>query len=170
MRMLWAIGLLAVLPLAACGGSDSPTTPAAPPPTTLPPRSVVTVSFNPDPVVATPNADPATSSQFPFAYTYTMTIRETAGLSGNVNFWTEALENPVTGQFSQTRTFGADRVAALAGTNHLDAMGTLRIVRTNVYTPGGNSGTGRAITIHVVVQVGDDKGNTINSEGVIRIL
>lgn len=167
MRKTLALGILLALP--GCGGDSSPAAPPAPPPTTLPARAAITVTFNPDPVVAVPNTG-SNSGQFPYAYTFTMTIRETAGLSGNVNFWTETLVNPVTGQLSQTQTFGADRVIALGGTNHLAPMGSIQIVRTAVYNPGGNSGTGRGINIKIVVQVGDDKGNIINAEGTIRIV
>ncbi|HKC12546.1 MAG TPA: hypothetical protein VKI41_10975 [Vicinamibacteria bacterium] len=166
MRRLIAAGVLVLLP--ACGGGSSPTAPAAPPPTTLPPRAQITVTFTPDPVVATPAT--GTDPTRPFHATYTMTIRETSGLSGNVNFWNETLENPVTGLFSGTVSFGADRVIALAGTNHLQAMGSLNIARSYDYGPGGNSGTGRGVISHVVVQVTDDKGNVINVEGTIRII
>lgn len=158
-----ALACLAV-GLPACS-KDSPTTSTAPPPTTLPARSVISVAFDPTPVIALPSSDPAR----PFRAMYTMIFRETAGLACNVNLWTETYFNPVTGLRSNTVQFGAGDVVRLGGTNHLPASGTLRLTRDVNYSPGGTSGTGRAIDVEVAVQVIDANGNTINATGTVRV-
>lgn len=166
MRVLSRAALYAVALGAVACGSDSPTAPAGPPPTTLPARSAITITFEPDPVIASASLDP----QFPFAYAYTMIIRETAGLPCNLNRWDETLINPVTNLQAPPRTYGVADAQRLAGTNFIAAMGTLRIPRTNTYNPGGTAGSGRQVNYRTAVQVIDANGNTINADNTIRIL
>ena len=101
MRRLMLLALAIAMP--GCGGNKTTTAPTivAPPPTTLPPRSAITVSFDPDPVIAVATGE----SDFPWRATYTLIIRETAGLPCNLNRWDETLMNPVTNLQAPTRTY-----------------------------------------------------------------
>lgn len=161
-RTLLAGGLVA---LAGCGGNDTPTNPG-PPPTTLPARAAITVSFDPDPVIA----EASGNAQFPWRYTYTLIVRESAGLACNLNRWEETLINPVTNLQAAPSTYGVAEAQRLAGSNFIAAMGTLRIPRGGLYSAGGSAGTGRQVNHRTVVQVIDAAGNTINADNTIRIL
>ena len=49
-----------------------------------------------------------------------MTVTETSGVSGNVNFVNARLRHTATGAQSQPLNYGADRVISAAGTNHVN--------------------------------------------------
>jgi hypothetical protein len=158
------IVLFSMLGLAACTGDITapPALPAAPPP-----RAAIALTTSaPMPAIATVSSNPS----LPFHATYSFTIHETAGVSGNVNFWSETVMDPVTGLAGPALNFGADRVIAAAGTNHLNANGSLTITRSFDYGPAITGGAGRAINVNTVVQVADDKGNVFNALIVIRIV
>lgn len=162
-HVLTGLVFLGLLPACGGGGSGAPTPPVTTPP---PQRALVTVTFTPDPVVALPSGNP----DFPFTATWTMTIREGAGLGANVNFWNETLFNPGSMLQGGTRNFGADQVILLAGSNRLQPNGTLTISRTSTYRPGGTTGTGRAVDVRVVVQLTDDRSNVLNVEATLRVI
>ena len=150
------------------GGSTAPTAPApAPPPAA---RAVVTLDITPASPVAQPTGDP----MFPWRVSWTLTLRETAGLGGNVNFVDVSFVNSFGFQVPNALNYGASEIIQRAGTNHIAARGQLQVPLSMVYRADGFGG--RTITLTNAVSFTDDRGNsmmlgataTVVAAGVVR--
>jgi hypothetical protein len=157
MRRLMAVGTLGLMTW-ACGG-DSPTAPPPPPPPTA---ASITVTASPNPIIAA-DCTPATcgNSGFRYAASTTLTVTESAGVGGNVDFVNMTLRSGTTNTEVGTLNFGSGEISSFAGgTNHVNPRGSLAIRNIGiVYTLGGNA---RQATMTVAVQFTDDKGNRTN--------
>jgi hypothetical protein len=146
-------GLCAVL-LTGCGGgsSSAPSAPVAPP-TPIPTRAEVTVTVSPPTLVAKPNSD----RTYPWLVEWTLVLRETAGLGGNVNYVNVGFVNSFGFETPSALNYSADTIIRRAGTNHLDARGELRIPLSMSYRADGFGQ--RTITLKIAVSFTDDRGN-----------
>ena len=161
-----AVCLVLFLASVACGGGSSPSAPTAVS-TPRPTRSEVAVTFSPVSPVATPNTT-STSDTWPWRVDYTIVLKESNGLGGNVNYVNTSFTN--TFGFS-TRTdlnYGADRIIAAAGTNHLTGGGELRIPLSMVYSADGFGG--RAMTLKVAINFTDDLGSVTSLGGQANVV
>jgi hypothetical protein len=164
------VALTALLLPACGGGSTNPTAAAAP---VTPARADIVVTADPNPVIAeecrTAANNVCGTSTNQFVATTAITIREAAGLGGNVNFINVTLRDVTTGIAGNTLNYGADEVARRAGgTNHINALGSLTVRNVGVvYTLPFN---GREATMTITVSFGDDKGNTINNVITVRVV
>jgi hypothetical protein len=140
---MFLAGLLVPLVFVACDETTSPSSSPPPPP---PRVANLSVSVDPESVVATPSGDP----DYPWAGSFHVRIAESGGLSANVNFI-----NLVSGDV--TLNFGAREVEALAGTNTVAANGTLSVPIPIRFT-GGPEGTAGAFLARVVVNLTDATG------------
>lgn len=160
MRKLSALGLLAVLSLPACGGS-SPSAPATPP-STLASRGVFVATASPNPIIAQ-DCTPALCGESTnrYAAVTAVTVAESAGLGGNIDFINVTLRNATTGVEPNTLNYGADEIARRAGgTNHVQGSGSLTVKDIGaLYTLALG---GRQATMTIAVQVTDDRANRSN--------
>lgn len=155
-------GAAAVALIAAGGGGDDPDpnndfnrTPEAS-------RANVDVSIAPNPIMAQASGD----RDFPWLINFEVNFRETAGLGGNIDFINTILINAATGTEVPALNFGANQVASSAGTNHLNARGSLQVPLGVVYRLSGGE---RRAALIAVIRFTDDRGNVQNLEATANV-
>jgi hypothetical protein len=153
--VLWGIAL-AALAIPACG--DSPAAPS----TTTADATLAVVSVLPasNPILVVPCVPAcvtASGGRFPFQAPVVLTILESAGVAGNVDF-IDVTPVTVDGVALPTLGYGADVVTARSGTNHVAAFGSLTFGLTILYSTGSANPN---LTLTIVVQFTDDLGNQI---------
>jgi hypothetical protein len=149
-----ALALAGALVFAGCGGGGggTPAAPGTPAPTPAT-RAAVTVSVDPTSPVAQPTGD----REYPWRVEWTLVLRETAGLGGNVNYVDVGFVNSFGFETTSALNYGADVIIRRAGRNHLDARGELQVPLSMVYRADGFGG--RTITLKNAVSFTDDRGN-----------
>jgi hypothetical protein len=142
--------------LGACGGGrgGTPTTPSTPAPTPAT-RAEVALSIAPTSPVAKPSAD----RTYPWQVDWTLVLKETAGLGGNVNYVDVGFVNNFGFETPSNLNYGADEIIRRAGRNHLDPRGELQIPLSMIYRADGFGG--RTITLKNAVSFTDDHGNHV---------
>jgi hypothetical protein len=141
---------LALLVCVGCG-SSSPSAPTTPPVTTPPPAAQAVVTVSAPTGIIQPTA--SGEANLPFLAQWTVTLTETAGLGGNVNFYRLGFAD----DFARTAfNVGADRVIRDAGSNHVPARGTFQLPMGIVYR--GTFGSSTAV-FHFEIDFTDDHGN-----------
>jgi hypothetical protein len=124
MRVLVAsLGVISLV--SACGGGSSPTIPTMPP---QPTAGAFTASVAPNPIIAQ-DCTPAKCGNegYQFFFDSTVTVTESAGRGGNVDFINVTMRNDTTGIELKTYNFTANDVIKYAGANHVNGMGKLTI-------------------------------------------
>ena len=147
------IALALIAGLAGCGSdtTDSNGNPVAPdaPPATI---ALVTATANPVFVTAVATGDAA----FPWAISWVTTVRETAGVSAQVNKISVFLLD-VTAVYEGANLGGATQIAA---------SGTSSFNQSLFYSlPDG----GRLAVVSIIVDLTDSKGNQIQAAAQLRI-
>jgi hypothetical protein len=147
------IGLALALPaLVACGGGSTPAVPTA---AAAPSHAAVRLVVAPDPIPS--SADGAAGAALREA-AWTLTITETAGVGGTLNFVNGTLRDMQTGAVADPggrMSLGAADLVTLAGGTRLPPQGTVTIPGRLVYgLPYGSAGGRLTIT----VQMTDDAG------------
>lgn len=132
--------------LIGCNG-DSPTLPVAA-------RAAVTISIDPDPIIATESG----RSDYPWRIEWNVTYVETAGLGCSVNYVDVTQRDLTTGIEVGTWRWGASDVVNDAGTNHIYAFGSLTHHQALFYRLAFG---GRQSTLTVSAELRDDNGNII---------
>ena len=99
---------------------------------------------------------------------WTLTVHETAGLSGNIDFFNLVLSENSTGAMTAVTNFGADEIVARFGTNHIDPRASRDFVFAYSLprAPGGT----RVLTITQTLQFTDDRGNVITKTVLVHII
>jgi hypothetical protein len=141
--------------LAACGGGGGGSTTPTPVTTQPAARSEITVTISPDSPVATPSGN----RDFPWRVDWTVVLRESAGLGGNVNHVDVGFVNSFGFETKGALNYGADEIVRRAGTNHIVARGELRIPLSMLYRADGFGG--RTILLKNAVDFTDDRGNHV---------
>ncbi len=155
------LALMAAAVLPACNNS----TPTVPTGVTA---AAITITVDPDPVVATQN--PVTLAD---TATYKITLTETAGLGGQVQFINGSVYGPVTGKLVAINYYDSKDLVAFVGKDRVEPKGTLSINQTATYTLDENGDgvldTAKAAVLTVSVQLKDDRGNLINVSKLFKI-
>ena len=147
------VAILTAVLLPACGGGGGGTTSPTPVTTQPAARAEVQVTISPDSPVAKASGD----RQYPWKVDWTVVLRETAGLGGNVNHVDVSFVNNFGFETKGVLNYGADEVVRAAGTNHIAARGELRIPLSMLYRADGVGG--RTILLKNAVDFTDDRGN-----------
>ena len=155
-KALQAMAVASLLAGCGGGGGSTPSAPAAPPAPPPAARAVLTVDITPTSPVAQPSGEPA----FPWRVTWTIALRETAGLGANVNFVDVSFVNSFGFETPGALNIGASQITQLAGTNHIPARGQLLIPLGITYRADGFGG--RSITLKNAISITDDRGNNMN--------
>jgi len=159
-KKLASVLLVSLLP--ACGGSDSPAAPPPPPPTTLPAVGRYSVSVTPDPIIASPSGD----ATYPWHAEWRVTIRDDAGLEGDVNRVVTTAKNNfgftvIVGDYSPSDFEEAGL------TNHIPRNGAL--VYDDGWTYFADGSGGQQLTLTIAAEVIDSRGNHMNVLDEVRV-
>ena len=139
--------IIAAIALTLVVGCGSDSSPAAPSP---PSRASITISVSPDPGTAQASSDP----DFVWEVEFTVTVRESAGVGATVNFINLTTEGDAV-------NYGSDLIISAAGTNHVNARGSLEIPLALFYTSTTTGGSAFETTL--VADCTDERGNTITA-------
>ncbi len=146
--------LLAGALLAPGCGSSSPTVPGNS-------RAAITVTVDPSPITGTQNA-----ATFAVTATYTITLKETAGLGGEVQFISSAVYEPATGRQVALNYYDSTDLVVYQGTKRIEANGTLSVQQSVTYTLADLS---KAADLVVSVQLKDDNTNLVFGSLLVKI-
>jgi hypothetical protein len=153
--------LVATVALTACGGNSTPSVPT-------PTQASITLTVAPNPVTSVacnPGCISSNGTSFPFQFSVTVNIQETAGIGGNVDFVN------FFGQHGSrtygTVNFGSDIVIQREGTNHISGRGTLSFPFTIDYNNGDGT---HDLLGNLSVQFSDDRGNRIIASGQFNVI
>lgn len=146
--------ILTALLATACSGS-SPTEPAQAS------RASITVTTSPTSQVAT-----CVNTNALCGATVTVTIQESAGLGGNIDFINSSFRNTA-GTIGDAANFPGSMIVTMSGTNRISARGSLTVPTTGTTRIGNlwsqNGGVGRVGVLVITVQMTDDRGNVITA-------
>lgn len=150
---------------AACGGNSGSTgSPTSPPVSIVATRADVSVTISPN----NPVAQPSGSRDLPWQVDWTVVLRESAGLGGNVNYVNVGFVNSFGFETPGVLNYGADEVIRRAGTNRLNARGELRIPLSMIHRADGFGG--RTIQLKSLVNFTDDRGNNVTLGATANVL
>jgi hypothetical protein len=152
-----------LLTAAACGSAEAPSAPGSANAPLQPAHGAVQLAVTPDPVPSTVIASAPGDSSVEHQAAWTLTITETAGVGGTLNFLNVTLRDQGTGAVAEPggeTSLGAADIAALAGTARLAPNGMLTLPGQLVYAlPDASVGGRLAMTL----QITDDTGQLVTS-------
>ncbi len=131
--------------LLAPGCSSTPTVPSGIT------RAAITITVAPNPVTSTQDA-----TTFAVTGSYTITLQETAGLGGEVQFISSTVYDPSTGAQVALNYYDSTDLTVYQGTNRIAANGELTLQQSVSYTLADHS---KAADLVVSMQFKDDKTN-----------
>lgn len=144
-------------------GDDGPTATSPAPLPVVPEKAAYDISLQPDPVTAGISDDP----DFLWQYSVTLTLRETAGLSANLDSIFQFHVDLDSGLRTRGFNRGANDIVRIAGTNHLPANRQLSVpLGTLLSLPGGP----KQAMVVVELKLTDSNGNITETAVQGRIL
>jgi hypothetical protein len=146
--------LLAGALLAPACGNDNITLPDVT-------RAVIEVTVDPNPI-------PGTQNELTLAVsaTYTITITETAGLGGEVQFVSAAVYEPSTGRQVALNYYDGADLVVYQGSKRLEPLGQLVLAQAASYTLSDFT---KPANLVASVQVKDDRTNLIYASLLVKI-
>jgi hypothetical protein len=153
-RLLMALSLFAALGLPSCKSTTAPTASGA---------ATLVVTVVPDPIVATNTLNPAV---FDYDISWKVTITDTGGVGGSLNFVTGHLYDPLTGQPANSTILDKNDLLVLFGQDHIPPNGTITVQQQLSYRLAER---GRQAILSVEVQMLDDNSNVINQGGLVQV-
>jgi hypothetical protein len=147
----WLLALLLTLP--GCGfEGDLPTPPTPPSPPVPPTQAGILLSLSASPIVAVPAT--------PWSAEWTLTVRETSGIGGNIQLVRATLVDPAGTLLAQTELDAEQVKEQLGGSNHIGGGSNEDIAMSLGFdfspdTPIGN--------LNVTVEMSDDRGNAVSA-------
>jgi hypothetical protein len=149
------VTLFAALGLVACGSDDSPTLPNVV-------RSNIVVTVIPTPVEGVQNASTGAVSA-----SYRISIQETAGLGCEVVFVSSLVFDPETGlEVARPIYYDSSDLVVFVGDKRVEPLQALVVPQTVGYSLPDRR---KQANIAVLVQVKDDRGNTLNQSVMVTI-
>jgi hypothetical protein len=114
-------------------------------------RAVITVAVEPNPVTGTLN-----TATFVVTANYTLTLKETAGLGGEVQFISSAVYDPASGAQVALNYYDSTDLVVYQGTKRIEANGTLTLQQSATYAVASHT---TAADLVVTMQLKDDRSN-----------
>jgi hypothetical protein len=154
---------LAVVALAACGGSDTTTSPtASPTPTAVP---VVAIVADPAEAPITASTDPG----YQWATSFSLTLTESAGVAVNIRSVSANLQQAAGGIVVTPPTGLAEafRYEIKSPSNRIEANGTIKIGFTFLYTLPQ---PGQEALVTVTLNLYDDSGNAYPKTAQVKVV
>jgi hypothetical protein len=160
-----AVVLALLLAVSGCGfEGDLPTPPTPPSPPAPPTQAGLTLSLSSSPIEAEISAD----GSAPWSAEWTLTVQETAGIGGNIDFVRAILADAGGATVAETELDVEQVSEQLGGTNHIRGGSSQQIPMSLSFdfpadTPSAN--------LRVTVQLTDDRGHTVSAtvEAVIQV-
>ena len=151
----WVLGLL--LAGSGCGfEGELPTTTKPPSPPVPPTQAAIALSLSPSPI----DAVVAAGGSAPWSAEWTLGVQETAGIGGNIDFVRGTLADSTGASIAET-TLDVDQVSAqLGGSNHIRGGSNQKILMNLNFDFPADVRSGN---LHVTLQLGDDRGNTVSA-------
>jgi len=151
----WVLGLL--LALSGCGFDDELPTPTRPPAPPVPPsQAAIALTLSSSPIEAAVAVD----GSAPWRAEWTVSVRETAGIGGDIDFVRATLADSAGASIAETE-LDADQVSEqLGGTNHIRGGSNQEIpMSLNFDFPAEVF----SADLRVTVQLNDDRDNTVSA-------
>ena len=149
--------LCVLLASSGCGfEGDLPAPPTPPTPPVPPTQAVIALSLNPSPV----DAVIATDGSTPWSAVWTVSVGETAGIGGNIDFVRATLSDSAGASLAETELDAAQLSAQLGGTTHVLGGSRHDIAMDLAFDFPPDIHTAN---LSVTVQLTDDRGNTIST-------
>jgi hypothetical protein len=114
-------------------------------------RSAITITVAPNPVTSTQD-----TTTFAVTASYTITVKETAGLGGEVQFISSAAYEPSTGAQVALNYYDSTDLVVYQGSKRIEANGELTLQQSVTYTLADYS---KAADLVVSMQLKDDRTN-----------
>ena len=114
-------------------------------------RAVVTVTVDPNPIVSTQDA-----TTFAATATYKITLKESAGLGGEVQFISSTAYDPSTGAQAALNYYDSTDLVVYQGTKRIEANGELTLQQSVTYALADHT---TAADLVVTMQFKDDRTN-----------
>ena len=114
-------------------------------------RAVITVTVTPNPIIGSLN-----TATFVVTANYTLTLQETAGLGGEVQFISTAVYEPTTGAQVALSYYDSTDLVVYQGSKRIEANGTLTMQQSVTYTLADHT---TAADLVVTMQFKDDRTN-----------
>ena len=155
-------GCAAAILIVTLSCKESASTPAAP---TV---ASITVTVSPSPVTAV-RCNPAcmapSGRSYPFEASMTVTVQESARISGNVDFINVS---PVTADGTELPPlgYGADVLIQRSFTNHVNPSGIFSFPLAFFYSTGTNSAQ---LVVNISLQFTDDRGNRLTGTAQVNV-
>jgi len=151
----WILGLL--LAGSGCGfEGELPTPPTPPTPPVPPAQAAIALSLSSSPI----DAVAAAAGGSPWSAEWTLTVRETSGVGGTIDFVRATLTEPAGASIGETELDAGQVSEQLGGSSHILGGSNQKIVMSLDFefppdVPSGN--------LHVALQLTDDRGNAVSA-------
>ncbi len=149
------VPVLLAAALLAPGCSSTPTVPSNIS------RAAIEITIDPNPITATQN-----TTTFAATVTYTLTLKETAGLGGEVQFISSAVYEPSTGRQVYLNYYDSNDLLVYQGSKRIEANGSLALPQSATYTLSDYT---KAADLVVTVQLKDDRTNLVFASLLVKI-
>ncbi len=146
--------LLAGALLAPGCGSGNPTIPDVT-------RAVIDVSVEPNPIAGTQD-----ELTFAVTATFTITVKETGGLGGEIAFISSAVYEPATGRQVALNYYDSTDLLVYQGAKRIEPLGQLVVPQSMSYVLSDQT---KAADLVVTVQFKDDRTNLIHSSLLVKL-
>jgi hypothetical protein len=158
-RLWLAAGAFLLLPLVlpACNNKNNTTSASGI-------EAALALTIVPNPVVAMNTLNPTIAD---YDIRWMVTITETAGVGGDVQFVKATLFDPSTGlEAAQPTLLDSSDLLVIEGTNHLNPKGSLTVSQQLSYRLASR---GRAALLSIAVEMKDDNGNLIDQSTLVQV-
>jgi hypothetical protein len=124
-------------------------------------RAAIAITVDPNPITAT--QDPTTLAA---TATFTITLKETAGLGGEAQFISSAVYEPATGAQVALNYYDSTDLVVYEGTKRIEPNGELVLQQSATYVLSDYS---KAADLVVSVQFKDDRTNLVFTSLLVKI-
>jgi hypothetical protein len=114
-------------------------------------RAALTVTVEPNPITGTQN-----EATFVVTASYTLNVKETAGLGGEVQFISSAVYDPASGAQVSLNYYDSTDLVVYQGSKRIEANGTLTLPQSVTYSLADHS---KPAELVITTQFKDDRSN-----------
>jgi hypothetical protein len=151
----WVLGLL--LAVSGCGFDGELPTPTRPPSPPVPPaQAAIALSLSSSPI----EAAVAANASAPWSAAWTLRVRETTGIGGDIDFVRATLADSSGASITETELDAGEVSQQLGGSNHIRGGSTQEIPMSLDFNFPADA---FSAALHVTVQLSDDRDNIVSA-------